>query len=126
MEKEMSRLVEPSPMRGAIMVPWRLDGAGRPPNVGVMAEVGATLGTVLGAATPVEGFRRLVSRQSTGAATAGGSWAGVGVVQHQVHTVEVAGDNHDGRRRSWSSGPTGRHGAGGGMGTAGWLGQPGS
>ena len=44
-----------------------MDEAGRPPNVGVMAEVGAALGTVLGAATPAEGFRRLVSRQSTGA-----------------------------------------------------------
>ena len=41
------------------MVPWRLDGAGRPPNVEVMAEVGAALGTVLGAATPAEESRRL-------------------------------------------------------------------
>ena len=39
--------------------------------MGVMAEVEAALGTVLGAATPAEGFRRLVSRQSTGAVTAG-------------------------------------------------------
>jgi hypothetical protein len=46
---------------------------------------------VLGAATPAEGFRRLVSRQSTGAVTSGGSWAGVGVVQHQAHNVEGAG-----------------------------------
>ena len=63
----------------------------RPPNVGGMAEVEAALGTVLGAATPAEGFRGLVSRQSTGAVTAGGSWAGVGVMQHQVHNVEGAG-----------------------------------
>ena len=90
-EKKVSRLVKPVPVREAIMVPWRLDAAGRPPNVGVMAEVEAALGTVLGAATPAEGFRRLVSRQSTGATTAGGSWAGVGVVQHQVHIVEGAG-----------------------------------
>jgi hypothetical protein len=81
-EKKVSRLVKPGPVRETIMVPWRLDRAGRPPNVGVMAEVEAALGTVLGAATPAEGSRKLVSRQSTGAATAGGSWAGVGVVQH--------------------------------------------
>ena len=44
--------------------------------MGVMAEVEAALGTVLGAETPAEGFRKLVSRQSsesTGAVTAGGS-----------------------------------------------------
>ena len=74
--KKVSRLVKPGPVREAIMVPWRLDKAGRPPNVGVMAEVEAALGTVLGAATPAEGFRRLVSRQSSGAMTTGGSWAG--------------------------------------------------
>ena len=48
-EKKVSRLVKPGPVREAIMVPWRLDKAGRPPNVGVMAEVEAALGTVLGA-----------------------------------------------------------------------------
>ena len=90
-EEKVSRLVKPGLAREATMVPWRLDVAGRPPNVGVMAEVKATLGTVLGAATPAKGFRRLVSRQSTDATTAGGSWAGVGVVQHQVHIVEEAG-----------------------------------
>ena len=63
--EEVGRLVEPGPVREAIMLPWRLDDAGRPPNVGVMAEVEAALGTVLGAATPTEGSRRLVSRQST-------------------------------------------------------------
>ena len=83
--------MKPGPVREAIMVPWRLDKAGRPPNVGVMAEVEAALGTVLGAATPTEGFKRLLTRQGTGAATAGGSWAGVGTVQHQVHMVEGAG-----------------------------------
>ena len=51
-EKKVSRLVKPGPMREAITVPWRLDEAGRPPNVGVMAEVEASLGTVLGTATP--------------------------------------------------------------------------
>ena len=63
--------------------------AGRPLNVGVMAEVEAALGTVLGAATPVEGFRRPVSRQSTGAVIAGGSWTGVGAVKHQVEEEEA-------------------------------------
>ena len=65
--------------------------AGRPPNVEVVAEVEAALGTVLGAATPAEGFRRLVTRQCTAEVTTGGSWAGAGVVQHQVHAVEGAG-----------------------------------
>ena len=83
--KEVGRLVKPGPVREAIMVPWRLDKAGRPPNVGVMAEVEAALGTVLGAEAPAEGFRELVSRQSTGTETGGGSWAGVGVVGHQMH-----------------------------------------
>ena len=86
-EKKASRLVEPGPMREATRVPWRLDETGRPPNVGVVAEVEAALGTVLGAATPTEGSRWLVSRQSTGAEAAGGSWAGAGVVQYQVHNV---------------------------------------
>ena len=61
-EKKVSRLVKPGPVREAIMVPWRLDGAGRPPTVEVMAEVEAALGTVLGAASPAEGFRRLVTK----------------------------------------------------------------
>ena len=71
-EKKVSRLVKPGPVREAIMVPWRLDKAGRPPNVGVMAEVEAALGTVLGAETPAEGLRRdrAASNRSTGA-TAG-------------------------------------------------------
>ena len=85
MQEKSSRPVKPGPVREAIMVPLRLEEAGRPPNMGVMAEVEAALGTVLGASTPAEGFRRLVSRQNTGAATVGGSWTGVGVVQHQVH-----------------------------------------
>ena len=51
----------------------------------------AALGTVLGAASPAEGFRRLVTRQGTGTVIAGGSWAGTGRVQHQVHTMEEAG-----------------------------------
>ena len=70
---------KPGPVREAIMVLWRLDTTGRPPNVGMVAEVEAVFGTVLGAATPTEGFKRLVSRQSTGAEITAGSWAGVGV-----------------------------------------------
>ena len=31
-----------------------------------------------------------MTRQSTGAETGGGSWAGVGVVRHQVHNLEGA------------------------------------
>ena len=46
---------------------------------------------MLGAATPAEGFRRLVTRQGTGVVTTGGNWAGAGVVQHQVHAMEEAG-----------------------------------
>ena len=64
-EKKVSRPVKPGPVREAIIMPWRLDEAGRPPNVGLMVEVEAAPGTVLGAATPVEGLGRLVSRQST-------------------------------------------------------------
>ena len=83
-EKKVSRLAKPGPVREATMVPWRLDEAGRPPNVGIAAEAEAALNTVLGAATPAEGFTRLVSRQSTGAATVGGSWAEVGAVKHHM------------------------------------------
>ena len=96
-EKKVSRLVKLGPVREAIMVQWRLDEAGRPPNVGMME---AALGTLLGAATPAEGFRRLVSSQSTGAVTARGSRAGVGVVQHQVYNVEGAGAEMK-RRKLW-------------------------
>ena len=46
-EKKVSSLMRAGPVREAIMVPWRLDEAGRPPNVGVMSEVEAALGTVL-------------------------------------------------------------------------------
>ena len=86
MEMKVSRLVKPGPVREAIMAPWRLDGADRPPDVEVMAEVEAALGTMLGAASPTEGLRRLVTRQGTGPVVAGGSR-----VQHQVHTMEEAG-----------------------------------
>ena len=72
-EKKVSRPVKPGPVRDAVTVPWRLDKAGRPPNVGVMTEVEAALGTALGAATPAEGFKRRMSRQSACAVTTGGS-----------------------------------------------------
>ena len=90
-EKRVSRPVKPGPMREVTMVPWRLGKTGRPPNVGVVAEVEVAQCTVLGVATPAEGFRRLVPRQSTGAETTGGNWVGDGVVQHKVHNVEGAG-----------------------------------
>ena len=76
------------------MVPWRLDSAGLQttmPNVEVVAEVGAALGTVLGAESPAEGFRRLVPRQRAGALIAGGSGACTGWVQHRVHPTKGAG-----------------------------------
>ena len=41
----------------------------------------------MGAATPAKGFRRLLTRQGTGVVRAGGSWAGAGMVQHQVHAI---------------------------------------
>ena len=47
--EEVGRLIKPGPAREATMVPWRLDSKGRPPGAGVVAEVGATLGTMLGA-----------------------------------------------------------------------------
>ena len=74
-----------------------MDEAGRPPNVGVMAGIEASLETVLGVATPAEGSRRPVSRQGTGAELTGGRWADVGVVYHQVHTVKGAGAGREGR-----------------------------
>ena len=58
--------------------------------MGMMAEVEEAICTVLGAATPAEGFKRLLSRQGTCIATAGGNWAGVDTVQHQVHMIEGA------------------------------------
>ena len=54
MEEEVSKLVKPRPVGEATVVHWRLDSARRPPNVEVMAEVEAALGTVLGAETPAE------------------------------------------------------------------------
>ena len=89
-EEEVSKLVKPRPVGEATVVYWRLDSARRPPNVEVMAEVEAALGTVLGAETPAEVFKRLVSRQRAGAVVARGSWASTGRVQHRVHSVEVA------------------------------------
>ena len=50
-------------MREAIMVPWRLDSSGKPPNIEVVVEVEAALSIVLGVATPAEGFRRLATKQ---------------------------------------------------------------
>ena len=42
--------MKPRPVREAIMVPWRLDSNGKPPNIEVVVEVEAALGIVLGAA----------------------------------------------------------------------------
>ena len=37
-----------------------------------------------------------MTRQGAGEVTAGGSWAGAGVVQHRVHTVEEAAAEAEG------------------------------
>ena len=75
-ERKVGRLVKPGPVKEAIMVPWRLDSEGRPPNIEVVVEVEAAIGTVLGAATPAEGYRRLMSKQEAGWLTVGGSRSG--------------------------------------------------
>ena len=54
-ERKVGRLMKPGPVKEAIMVPWRLDNDGRPPDIGVVVEVEAAIGTVLGVATPAEG-----------------------------------------------------------------------
>ena len=72
------------------MVPWRLDSEGRPPDIGVVVEVEAAIGTVLGATTSAEGYRRLVSKQETGSLIASGSRSGTTGVHHQVHQPEEA------------------------------------
>ena len=91
-ERKVSRLVKPGPVKESIMVPWRLDSEGRPPDIGVVVEVEAAIGTVLGAATPAEGYRRLVSKQEAGSLIAGGSRSGTTGVHHQVHQPEEAAD----------------------------------
>ena len=40
---------------------------------------------------PAERFRWLVAKQRTGAVIAGGSWDGIGRVQHRVHPTKEAG-----------------------------------
>ena len=55
--EEVGRLVKPGLVRGAMMVPWGLGEAGRPPNVEAMTEVEAALGTVLSAAIPGRGVQ---------------------------------------------------------------------
>ena len=73
-----------------VRMPWRLDSGGRPPNIEVVVEVEAAIGTVLGAATPAEGYRRLVSKQEAGWLIVGGSRSGTAGVHHQVHPPEEA------------------------------------
>ena len=90
-ERKVGRLVEPGPIKEAIMVPWRLDNEGRPPDIGVVVEVEAAIGTVLGATTSVEGYRRLVGKHETGRLIAGDSRSGTTGVHHQVHQPEEVG-----------------------------------
>ena len=54
-EVEAAVVMKPGPIKEAIMVPWRLENEGRPPDIGVVVEVEAAIGTVLGVATPAEG-----------------------------------------------------------------------
>ena len=61
-EKEVSRLVRPGPVREAILVPWRLDSEGRPPDVGQLEEVEAIIGVVSGTGAPAADYRKLVER----------------------------------------------------------------
>ena len=100
-ERKVSRLVKPGPVKESIMVPWRLDSEGRPPDIGVVVEVEAAIGTVLGAATPAEGYRRLVSKQEAGSLIAGGSRLGTTGVHHQVHQPEEVADEGWEKQSSW-------------------------
>ena len=90
-ERKVGRLVKPGPVKEAIMVPWRLDSKGRPPNIEAVVKVEAAIGTVLGAATPAEGYRRLVSKPEAGWLIAGGSRSGTTGVHHQVHPIVGCG-----------------------------------
>ena len=65
-ERKMGRLVKLGPLKEAIVVHWRLDSERRPPNIEVVVEVGAAMGTVPGAVTSAERYRRLVSKQEAG------------------------------------------------------------
>ena len=61
----------------------------------------AAIGTVLGAATPAEGYRRLVSKQEAGSLVAGGSRLGTVGVHHQVHQPEEVADEGWQRQKNW-------------------------
>ena len=83
------------------MVPWRLGGGGRPPDIGVVVEVEAAIGTVLGAATPAEGYRRLVDKQETVRIIAGCNRSGTTRVHHQVHQPEEAAIGECEKQSGW-------------------------
>ena len=100
-ERKVGRLMKPGPVKEAIMMPWRLDSQGRPPDIGVVVEVKAAIGNVLGAATPAEGYRRLVGKQEAGRLIAGGSRAGTTGVHHQVHQLEEAAIEEWEKQSSW-------------------------
>ena len=94
-ERKASRLVKPGPIKESIMVPWRLDSEGRPLDIGVVVQVEPAIGTVLGAATSAEGYRKLVSL------IAGGSRSSTTGVQHQVHQPEEAASEEWGKQSGW-------------------------
>jgi hypothetical protein len=100
-ERKVSRLVKPGPVKEATMVPWRLDSGGRPPDIGVVVEAEAAIGTILGAATPAEGYRRRVSKKEAGSLIAGGSRSGTTGVHHQVHRPEEVADGGWEKQSSW-------------------------
>ena len=56
---------------------------------------------MLGAATPAEGYRRLVSKQEAGKLIAGGSRSGTIGVHHQVHQPEETEAEGWEKQRSW-------------------------
>ena len=78
----------------------------KPPNIEVVVEVEAAIGTVLGAATSAGGYRRLVGKQGAGWLIAGGNRAGTTGVHHQVHPVEEAEGSEWEQQRNWR-GPRG-------------------
>ena len=54
--------MKPGPVKEAIMVPWRLDSEGRPPNIEVVIEAEAAIGTVLGAGDGVKTHGRALCK----------------------------------------------------------------
>ena len=58
-------------------------------------------GTVLGAITPAQGYRRLIGKQETGSLIANGSRSGTSGVHHQVHQPEEAATEEWEKQSGW-------------------------